>query len=210
MTTTHRGFGPSLALVLALALPALPAAAQEDPPEGADGAPLVINLPDGFAIGLIDMQRILQESEAAGGVREEIEDREERYRGEIEEEEETLRETQEELAQQRGVLSPQEFAVKEAEFRVEVEALQKRINERNAELQEIMAASIRMIQEQVVRIVADIALERNYALVFDTTVVVIAAEQINISGDVIERLNDTLPEIDINAIETGAGDGEEE
>lgn len=195
-TSLFRGLGPLLALVLALVFVPPPAAAQDEP----DGAPLVINLPEGFAIGLIDMQRILQESEAAGGVREEIEDREEDYRDDIEKEERRLRETQEDLAQQRGVLSPQEFAVREAEFRVKVEELQKSINERNSELQDLMGASIRMIQEQVVRIVADIALEQNYALVFDTTVVVIAAEQINFSDEVIERLNDALPEIDLEEI----------
>lgn len=193
-TSLFRGLGPLLALALVFAPP--PAAAQDE----SDGAPLVINLPEGFAIGLIDMQRILQESEAAGGVREEIEDREEDYRDDIEKEERRLRETQEDLAQQRGVLSPQEFAVREAEFRVKVEELQKSINERNSELQDLMGASIRMIQEQVVRIVADIALEQNYALVFDTTVVVIAAEQINFSDEVIERLNDALPEIDLEEI----------
>ncbi len=173
------------------------ALAQEDTPGSADGAPLVINLPDDFGIGLIDVQKILQESVAAAAVREEVGTREEGYRTEIEREEGDLRANQDELAQQRGVLSPQEFAVEEAEFRAKVETLQKRVNERNIELQELLASNLRTIQEQIVRIVADLALERNLGLVFDTAVVVIAAEQINISEEVIKRLNEVMPSVDL-------------
>ncbi len=156
-----------------------------------------IAVPDDFAIGLIDINRIFRLSTALGGVRDEVAAREQRYREEITAEEERLRNQQDELSQKRSVLSPQEFAIEEASFRSEVESLQKRVNERNQELQEIMAQSQQQVQEEAVRIIAEIALERNFALVFDASQLVIAAEQINISDEVVERLNERFPALEV-------------
>ncbi len=170
------------------------AQAQED--EAA--SPPTIAVPDDFAIGLIDINRIFRLSTALNGVRDEVSAREQRYRDEITAAEEQLRARQEDLTQKRGVLSPQEYAIEEASFRQEVEDLQKRVNERNQELQEIMAASQQRVQEEAVRIIAEIALERNFALVFDASQLVIAAEQINISDEVVERLNERFPTLEIS------------
>lgn len=184
-----------LRLFAALALISFAASAyaQEDAAE----RPPTIAVPDDFAIGLIDINRIFRLSTALGGVRDEVAAREQRYREEITAEEERLRKQQEELSQKRSVLSPQEFAIEEASFRSDVEGLQKRVNERNQELQELMAQSQQQVQEEAVRIIAEIALERNFALVFDASQLVIAAEQINISDEVVERLNQRFPSLEI-------------
>ena len=172
---------------------AVAAHAQEDEAS----PPPTIAVPEDFAIGLIDINRIFRLSTALNGVREEVNAREQLYREEITAAEERLRQQQEELSQKRGVLSPQEYAVEEASFRSEVEGLQKRVNERSQELQEIMAQSQQQVQEETVRIVAEIALERNFALVFDASQLVIAAEQINISDEVVERLNERVPHLEV-------------
>ena len=198
-----------LRLLTAAALVACAATAHAQDENGAE--PPTIAVPDNFAIGLIDINRIFRLSTALNGVREEVGAREQRYREEITAAEERLRQQQEELSQKRGVLSPQEYAIEEASFRGEVENLQKRVNERNQELQEIMAQSQQQVQEETVRIVAEIALERNFALVFDASQLVIAAEQINISDEVVERLNERFPSLEIpeagSMEEAGGEDG---
>ncbi len=200
---------PCLRFPAAVLLAVCGAAAQAQDDPGVESPTIAV--PEGFAIGLIDINRIFRLSTALAGVREVIGDREQRYREEITAAEERLRGRQDELLQKRSILSPQEYAVEEAGFRSEVEELQKRVSDRNRELQEIMAQSQQEVQEETVRIVAEIALERNFALVFDASQLVIAAEQINISEEVVERLNARLPELEVPAAgstrEVESGDG---
>ena len=93
---------PALALVASMIMAALPAHAQDEEP---------VHLP---RLGVVDMQRIMRDSIAAGKVRTEIETRQTEYREQISTRENELREQQGELERQRTILSPEAFAAREA------------------------------------------------------------------------------------------------
>ena len=115
-------------------------------------------------------------------------------------EEESLKLMQEELGSQRSILPPDEFSLMENDFRKKVENLQKIVAERNKLLENILSQSIQIIQTEAIKIITTIGRERGLALALDTSSVVIAADTINISTNVIERLNTNLPEIDMEKI----------
>ena len=56
------------------------------------------------------------------------------------------------------------------------------------------------IQTKAIQIVTNIARERSLAAVLDTSTVVIAADSINISNQVLEILNKELPSLDIENV----------
>ena len=153
-----------------------------------------------FPITVIDMQYIVARSSAAVLVREELEDLKKKYSLEISNEEEELKALQEELSSQRSILPPDEFSRMESEFREKVERLQTSVAEKNKEIEGILNRSVNAIQTKAIQIVTNIARERSLAAVLDTSTVVIAADSINISNQVLEILNKELPSLDIENV----------
>ena len=153
-----------------------------------------------FPINVIDMQYIVARSSAAVLVREELEDLKKIYSLEISNEEEELKALQEELSSQRSILPPDEFSKMESEFREKVERLQTSVAEKNQEIEVILNRSVNAIQTKAIQIVTNLARQRGLAAVLDTSTVVIAADTINISNQVLEMLNKELPSLDLENV----------
>ena len=153
-----------------------------------------------FPIAVVDMQKIVGQSLAAVKVREFIENKKQEFSNELKNEEEELKKLQEDLANQRSIMPPDEFSALESNFRKRVEGLQQMVAERNQLLEEILSKSVQVIQLEAIKIITEIGKEKSLALTLDTSSVVIAANSINISNSVIELLNINLPEVDMNAI----------
>ena len=155
---------------------------------------------EAFPIAVVDMQKIVGQSLAAVKVREFIENKKQEFSNELKNEEEELKKIQEDLANQRSIMPPDEFSALESNFRKRVEGLQQMVAERNQLLEEILSKSVQVIQLEAIKIITEIGKEKSLALTLDTSSVVIAANSINISNSVIELLNINLPEVDMNAI----------
>lgn len=161
------------------------------------------NLPvvgEAFPIAVVDMQYIVSKSSAAVKVREYLETMKSEIGLEIKDEEESLKQMQEELGSQRSILPPDEFSLLENDFRKKVENLQKMVAEKNQLLENILSQSVQIIQSEAINIITTIGREKSLALALDTSSVVIAADTINISKDVIDRLNANLPEVDMSKV----------
>ena len=115
-------------------------------------------------------------------------------------EEQELKSMQEELGSQRSILPPDEFAELEGNFRKRVENLQKMVAEKNQLLEDILSKSVQIIQNEAIKIITEIGKQKNLALTLDTSSVVIAANSINISRNVITLLNINLPTLNMNEI----------
>ena len=153
-----------------------------------------------FPIVVVDMQFIVSRSTAAIQVRQELDSLKKKYGEEVKLEEQELRNLQDELGVQRPILPPDEFAQLESDFRFRVEKLQSKVAEKNKELETLMGRSIQIIQNKTVEIITNIAIERSLAAVLDTSTVVIAAGEINISEEVLKILNENMPSIDLDAV----------
>jgi len=153
-----------------------------------------------FPIAVVDIQFIVGKSTAAVKVREYLENMKSEFGVELKTEEDALKKMQEELGSQRSILPPDEFSVMENDFRKKVENLQKTVADKNQLLENLLSQSIKIIQTEAIKIITNIGREKGLALALDTSSVVIAADSINISKIVIERLNTNLEEVDMNKI----------
>ena len=169
--------------------------AQEEVAE--DNVPIIDTA---FPIAVVNMQAIVGQSLAAVKVKEFIENKKVEFTTEIQKEEQQLKSMQEELGSQRSILPPDEFAELEGNFRKRVESLQKTVVEKNQLLEDILSKSVQIIQNEAIKIITEIGKEKNLALTLDTSSVVIAANSINISRNVITLLNINLPTLNMNEI----------
>ncbi len=149
----------------------------------------------GIVIAVVQGQYVLKESFASKSIQSQIEARRNQYQAEISAKEKLLRERERELLQQQSLLSPEAFAKHRSDFENDVAAVQRTVAERRGELDRAYAKGIKIIQRQVSQILKDISSERNISLIIPVSQTLFFDQNLNISREVLKRLNDKLPDL---------------
>ena len=150
-----------------------------------------------FPAAVIDMKVVLSKSLAFTTLQKEIQKLEKNYKEEIQNEENLLKKEQEKLVAQKSVLSAEEFKEKEDTFKQKVNKIQGKVEKIRRELESAMAKGMQVIQQEAVKHMKEIAKKEGYLLVFDANTTVISADRINISNIVVDKLNKSLPKIQV-------------
>lgn len=163
-------------------------------------APRAQQLPTTVA-AVIDYQRILKDAAAAQSIREQIETRRQAYQEEINDEEQRLRAADQSFAKQRSLLTPEALAEKRREMEKDVVGVQRMVQERRRELDRASAAALNEIKQELVEIVTGIAEERNFNVVLAASEVLFFASEIDITDEVMAKLDDRLPQVEVPQVE---------
>lgn len=185
----------ALAVAFAPAVLALPAVA-------ADPAPAVL-APAGEklatpVIAVVDVQKIMQESEAAKSVQTVIESRRDEYQKEIGGLEEKLRSAEQELRKQQTVLSPDALANKRKGFEKQVADVQRTVQARKRALDAGLNEAMGAVQKAMLDIIADVSREKGANVVLARHQFVIIDTKLDVTDTVMQRLNARLPKVIVN------------
>jgi outer membrane protein len=167
---------------VALVLPIAPAAG--DP------------LPQATA-AVIDYQRVMREARAAESIRSQIEARRLRYQSEIAEQEHRLVEADRELARQRNILSVEAFNERRKAFEEDVAEVQRMLQTRRQQLDDVAAMAMSEVREAVIQVVGELAEQRGFNLVLPSANVLLFSPQIEITDEVLGKLDERLPEVQV-------------
>ena len=159
-----------------------------------------------FPAVVIDMKKVLSKSTAWMKLQKDMQKIESDFKSDIEKEENDLKKEQENLVAQKSVLSDEQFKEKQNIFRGKVNKTQTKIEGIRRELESTMAKGMQIIQNEAIKHLKKIAAKEGYLLIFDASSTVIAADKINISDIVAEKLNGSLPSIKIDRNEEKKGD----
>ena len=171
---------------------ALPSAAQTGVPAAGEDA-------SGPVIAVIDMQRILRESLAVSQMQRKIEELRQAYQAEFRERDRELRQNDQELARQRSNLSADDFAQKRQEMERKVAEVQRGVQQRRRSLDRIFGQGMSKVREALIAIVNEVAAERNIDVVLAKSTVVAVKQELDITAEVLARLDSSLPRIDFLA-----------
>jgi len=160
------------------------------------GAAAQEELPSAVA-AVIDYQRILRDARAARHIREQIEERRSQYQDQIAAQEQRLHEADKELARQRSVLSPEAFAEKRRAFEDDVEDVQRMVQERRRKLDEASAQALAEVRDGIIDVVGELAETRGFNIVLPSSGVLLFSPQIDLTEDVLERLDRRLPKVEV-------------
>lgn len=148
-------------------------------------------------IGILDTQKVLRESVAMRGLSKQMEGRRNSFQEELRQREDALRAADQELARQRSILSTEAFAEKRSELEQQVASLQRQVQTRRKELDRVYGQAVKQVQAALVSIAQKIASERQLDLVLPKTAVVLVRNDMEITDEVVKRLNETLTEVTI-------------
>ncbi len=200
MTRTKTRLGKAFAHMLgAMFVVVAAAAGSSGPGFGQDAS--TEPLPNAV-VAIIDVQRVMQNAKAAQSVRTQVQSFYNAGLAEITEREEELRSEQQELARQRAILSPQAYAERERAFRARVSELDQRRRALDSQLQNILASAENDVRRAMVPIFADISNEKGITMIVGRTQIMFAVRAIEITDEVLARLDEALPEIAVSLPET--------
>lgn len=178
-------FGPRFGVAVALGLTALS-------PLSVHGQQVPVPV-----IVTVDVQQILRDSLVAKDVQAQMDQRTDRYTKEVTGQENELQKTQEELEKERTTLAPDAFNARMRDFQSRYDALDNRVQATRQALQQSYNDAMTRVENTAVQIIADIAAERKANLVVAKAAVLFEAPELDITQEVIKRLDVKLPQVQL-------------
>jgi Skp family chaperone for outer membrane proteins len=178
----------------AFALAAAPAFAQGQAPKpAAPAAAPAAQQFDAPVIAVVDVNEVLSRSKAGTALQPQFDKLKKSYEDEINKDRDALNAEAQQLDGQRGVLAPEAFQQKVQALRQKDQALAQQVGERKRVLDATLANGLAEIRNVLFQVSADIARERGINVVLPKEAVVIIARNLEITDEVLRRVDQKLP-----------------
>jgi len=164
----------------------------DNPKKSNDGV-IKIALP--FAI--LDVKKILREAKAVNKIREQIAAFGVKLESKIEKEREKLRKSNQELARQRTILTPEVFAEKRREFEQRVIEVQRIVQNRQRSLDKSRTDALQKVNETYLKIVKKMAMDRNLYMILRKVQTAYVNPAMDITNEVLVKLNKKQPTVTV-------------
>ena len=150
------------------------------------------------SIGVIDINKILSDADAAIIAAKQIEEIAIDIENEIKLSDEEIIKEQNLLIESQTIMAPEAFESKRNEYEVK---LQKYNNERQSKLMkidELIAVSRNDILNAVKPILEEISNEKGITIILEKASIMLNAEKMDITNEVLKKLNKLLPTIEVS------------
>ncbi|HLG85771.1 MAG TPA: OmpH family outer membrane protein [Alphaproteobacteria bacterium] len=196
-----RSFISVLGLALAGTL-ALGSGAFAQTPAAAPAAAPALVAP---TIGIVDLQKIMQESAAGRSIQGQLETEARKIRDQLTKVGEELKTAENDLKRQRPVLQPDAFQERSQDLQRRYANAQQLQQERQEAFAKATNDARNVVVDNVLSIVQQLAAERRIGLVLQRqAVLTLSDKNMDITDDVIQRLNTKLPSVTVTVAPPGA------
>jgi Skp family chaperone for outer membrane proteins len=149
-------------------------------------------------IAVVDVEAILENSLAVASIRKSINELSEDIQKEIAQQEEDFKKREQELLDSRKTLSQEKFDSSVAKFDRNVSAVQKNIQLKKIALEQAHSSAMEVVHKKTISIINNLAKEYNFNIVLPSTQLLFVTSELNITLEVISKLNESLKEVPIN------------
>lgn len=149
-------------------------------------------------IAILDVQRVFQNARALRYLQVRMREYMEEYRAETAQEEQEIRAAQQELAGMRERLSPQDYEEERRLLERRLLRAQERVQQRKHTLDQTQQMGMSEVQATLNVIVTEIAHEQALTLILRKDQAVLNATSLEITDEVLRRLDDRLPTVDLD------------
>ena len=156
-----------------------------------------VNKFEPVALAVIDFRGVLAKSNAAVSVRKQLDIERSKYKKEFAGIEKKLRIAQQKLAKQRAIVTAEAFEKRARELKDKAREAQKRAQATNQLLKKSFDQAMDKIRKHLLKIIAEVAEETGAGVVLFRSAIVIAVKKLEISQEVLKRLNEKLPAVKV-------------
>ncbi|MCB2106746.1 MAG: OmpH family outer membrane protein [Rhodobacteraceae bacterium] len=153
-------------------------------------------------IGVVDTDLLMRDSLAAKGVRLERDKFAQQYQTKVSETEQALRKEDQELAQQRGVMSPDVFQQRAQDFQKKLADFQTQVRDKQERLEYSFQQSMQEIGNTIMVVSSEVAKERGVNAVLARSQMMIFDPSMDMTKQVLEKLNVKLPSVEFQNPDT--------
>ncbi len=150
-----------------------------------------------ITIAIVDVQEILDKSTAVSAIRSNVDKINQDLQNEFSSQEQELKKIEASLIEKKSRISQEIFDKELITFNKKVSDAQKNIHNKKISLEQAHAKAMSEVNEVAMKIISDIALENKYYLILPSNQVLYADNKLNITEEVLSRLNKKLLTIDL-------------
>lgn len=151
-----------------------------------------------LSLAIVDMNRVMHKAVAAEAIRKEVGVKYKQFQAEIDKMEKELHTDKEALDKKMAGMSEAEREKQEKAFRARIDKIERLMQERKQTLTTANNSSMRKLMEEVTKILGDMAKKKSYDAILTQEAVILAAKTMDITDEVLERLNKDVKKIDID------------
>lgn len=156
---------------------------------------------------VVDVQRILDEFLAAKSVQKQLETQRSKFQTEIEKEENGLSAAEQDLTKARDQLAPTAYSDREQQLRQRFSTVERHVQARRKVLDQAFSNSMNDVRTNLIAIVNDVAKEHGANLVLIKQQVLWTDKALDMTDEVLNRLNAKLPQITVKMAPEENDDG---
>lgn len=146
-------------------------------------------------IAVVDVERLYIESKGAKSLKSQIEAKKEAFRKEFSAKEAELKKLEDALMSEREKLSAEEFGKKRKEFEQKILEARKLFQKRSNSLDDGQKSAMRELRKGIAEATTEVAEQKSYDVVLTRDSVVIAEKTLDITEDVLKKLDEKITTI---------------
>lgn len=149
-------------------------------------------------IAVVDIESVLENSLAINNIKKSINALSQNIQTDISQQEKDLRIREQELLELKTTLTEEKFEVLVTKFNKNVSNTKRSIQSRKSALEQAHLQAIEEVNKKIMFIIGEIAKEHGIDVVLPSSQVLYVTNELNLTFEVISKLNDSLKEVQIN------------
>ena len=150
------------------------------------------------SIGVIDLNKILAEADAAVMASEQIEEIATEIESEIKKSDEEIINEQNQLIESQSIMAPEAFDSKRKEYETKVQNYNAERQAKLIKIDELIAVSRNDVLNALKPILEEISNEKGITILLEKGSVMLNADKMDITDEVLKKLNKEFPELKVS------------
>lgn len=152
---------------------------------------------EGGKIAVVDITKVMDSSTAVQKGKVEVKSQHKKYQNDVSSKQQALKKEEAALVQQVSVLSNEDMNEKKKQFMDEVNNAHKEVQQNKIKLDTANRDMLIEVQVVIREVVAEMAEEKGLEIVLPMEPMIFSSSNLDITNEVIERLNKKLPSLEL-------------